>query len=228
MERSLWIAGGTVRRLISPDAMKLLIARSGGIPGTINRLMEAVFNTGFARSDAMIGAKTVKAAMGPMALRPGASTGVVERLVQIAAAGWLVVGAAVFLYKALSDHVERPSPPVTRPIAMGLPPMVSTTPEPPRAAASADPLSAALVSALMKRGDQSLALGDIAAARQLFERAAGAGNAAAATALGKTYDPNFVAPGGKTDAATAVDWYRKAAALGDPRATDLLKRLGSR
>ena len=38
-----------------------------------------------------------------------------------------------------------------------------------------------------------LALGDISAARLLYERAAALGSAKAATALGKTYDPAFLA-----------------------------------
>ena len=78
----------------------------------------------------------------------------------------------------------------------------------------------------MKRGSESLGLGDIAAARLLFQRAAEGGNAQAATALGKTYDPKFVSAGSPPDAAQALEWYRKAVGLGDPQAADLLKRLG--
>ncbi len=84
------------------------------------------------------------------------------------------------------------------------------------------------MAALMKRGDESLGLGDIAAARMLYQRAAEAGNAAAATALGKTYDPNFVVPGGPSDPARAAEWYKKAITLGDRRAVDLLRHLAGR
>ncbi len=70
IERSLWIAGGTTRRLIAADAMRLLIARSGGVPGATNRLMEAVLTAGFARGDSMITAKTVAAVTGPTTPRP--------------------------------------------------------------------------------------------------------------------------------------------------------------
>lgn len=227
IERSLWIAGGTTRRLITQDAMKLLIARSGGVPRTINRFMEAAFTTGFARGDVTITAKTVAAAMGPIAARPGhrpdASSGVAGRLIQIAAAGLLAAGAAAFLYKGMNDHIDRPSTASPRPVT--LPALVAAPPEQPQAAASPETISPELVAALMKRGEQSLALGDIAAARLLFERATVAGDAAAATALGKTYDPNFVALGGKPDAAIAAAWYRKAIALGNPRAATLIQRL---
>jgi TPR repeat protein len=89
-----------------------------------------------------------------------------------------------------------------------------------------------LMAALMKRGEQSLSLGDIAAARLLFKRAADAGNARAAVAMGKTYDPDTLAAspaqGERPDPALAAEWYRKAAALGDPRAAELLQRLAAR
>jgi TPR repeat protein len=48
------------------------------------------------------------------------------------------------------------------------------------------------------------------------------GNAAAATALARTYDAAFIGQLGvvgiKPDAALAAAWYRKAAELGAPRA----------
>jgi TPR repeat protein len=68
-----------------------------------------------------------------------------------------------------------------------------------------------------------LALGDIVAARLLYERAATLGSAQAATAIGKTYDPGFLTTMGAAGTAAnpdlAANWYRKAARLGDPEAT---------
>ena len=52
---------------------------------------------------------------------------------------------------------------------------------------------------LMKRGNEALDLGDIASARLLFQRAAAGGNAAAAVAIGKTYDRNFTPSAGAQD-----------------------------
>ncbi len=78
---------------------------------------------------------------------------------------------------------------------------------------------------LMKRGNEALDLGDIASARLLFQRAAEGGNAAAAVAMGKTYDPNFTPSASAQDSARALEWYVKAVALGDPNAGDLLQRL---
>ena len=46
---------------------------------------------------------------------------------------------------------------------------------------------------LTKQGEQFAAAGDLVAARILFQRAADAGEATAAMALGATYDPNVLA-----------------------------------
>ncbi|HVY15090.1 MAG TPA: hypothetical protein VHB27_07675, partial [Rhodopila sp.] len=54
IERRLWTAGGTVRRLITPDALTLVLQQARGVPGTANRLMEAVLTAGFIRGDPMI------------------------------------------------------------------------------------------------------------------------------------------------------------------------------
>jgi TPR repeat protein len=82
---------------------------------------------------------------------------------------------------------------------------------------------------LLTRGDAMLALGDISAARLLYERAAALGSAGAAKALGNTYDAAFLASinakGIVADEAAAVAWYRKAAALGDTEAIRQLARL---
>jgi hypothetical protein len=226
IERSLWIAGGTTRRLITPDAMKLIISRSGGSPGVTNRLMEAVLTAGFARGDPMITAKTIAAVMGPTARRPrqraSEPSGTAARMVQIAATGLLVLGAAAFLYRGFSGQSNTTFAPP--PTSFG---SESRSAEQAPAVKPPETLPPELMAALMRRGDQSLSLGDVAAARLLYQRAAEAGNAAAAIALGKTYDPNFAAPSGKPDPTRAAEWYRRGAALGDRHAADLLKRLAS-
>jgi hypothetical protein len=243
IERSFWIAGGTTRRLIAPDAMKVIVTQTSGVPGTANRLMEAVLTAGFARGDPMITAKTVAAAMGPTASRPryraSQPSDVAGQLVQIAGIGLLALGASAFLYRGLSEQAGRgfsashkpvssavpPAPPVVT-TATQEPPVAAPDPEPPPVAKPAGALPPELVAALMKRGDQAFGFGDVAAARLLYQRAADAGNGPAATALGRTYDPVFAAPGGKPDAARASEWYQKAIMLGDPHAADLLMRLG--
>jgi TPR repeat protein len=102
---------------------------------------------------------------------------------------------------------------------------VPSAPTPPPAPRVSDEIMAVL----MKRGDQLLAIGDISAARLLYERAASDGSARAMTALGMTYDPNFLSRGNvggiRPDPAIAARWYAKAAALGDAEAASRIERL---
>jgi hypothetical protein len=89
-----------------------------------------------------------------------------------------------------------------------------------------------MIGLLLRRGDASLADGDIIAARLMYERAAGFGSATAATSAGKTYDIDFLlgagARGIQPDQTAAAAWFRKAAALGDPEAAALLARIEGR
>lgn len=75
-------------------------------------------------------------------------------------------------------------------------------------------------------------LGDISAARLLYQRAATAGSGQAAIAMGRTYDPAFLAStraqGIQGDRALAATWYRRALALGIAEAGDRLAELGIR
>ena len=106
--------------------------------------------------------------------------------------------------------------------------VVASTPAAPFAPA-ADPLQA---EALLARGDNLLATGDVAAARLFYQRAAELGSAAAATAVGQTYDPGVLellrVRGARGDVQTAAEWYRKAIAAGDRQAETRLKRLLAR
>jgi TPR repeat protein len=79
---------------------------------------------------------------------------------------------------------------------------------------------------LIRRGDEMVKLRDISAARLLYERAAAAGSKRAATAVGRTYDPEFLASIGvqgiRGSRIDADDWYRRAADLGEPEGRDRL------
>jgi hypothetical protein len=89
----------------------------------------------------------------------------------------------------------------------------------------------AAAAAFASRGDAMLAIKDISAARAFYEYAANAGSARAAVALAETYDPAYLnqlgALGPRPSPAMAVDWYRKAAALGDRGADARLRTLGA-
>ncbi len=80
--------------------------------------------------------------------------------------------------------------------------------------------------ALLKRAKGMLAVGDIASARLLLERAADAQEAEAALMLATTYDPQVLGTQDMRsitpDPAMARAWYQKAAKLGS---ADALRRL---
>jgi hypothetical protein len=117
-----------------------------------------------------------------------------------------------------------PAPPPAAPA------VATTTPPPPPAAGSAaspaNPLEAAK---LIARGENYLAQADIASAQLFFRLAADRGSGPAARAMAATVDPVALAarpiPGARANAAEAVQWYRRAVALGDGEAGVALARL---
>jgi TPR repeat protein len=82
---------------------------------------------------------------------------------------------------------------------------------------------------LMVHGHKMVEVGYLAGARAYFKRAAEAGSAAAALALGDTYDRVFIdsigAHGIKADLAQARTWYERARELGSEEAKAKLERL---
>jgi predicted double-glycine peptidase len=90
-------------------------------------------------------------------------------------------------------------------------------------------VSSVLLAEIIKQADVLIGRGDISAARLFYERAAQAGSGQAATAVGRTFDPNALARmgaiGTKPDPTTASLWYRQAIALGDSSAEPLLRAL---
>jgi TPR repeat protein len=83
----------------------------------------------------------------------------------------------------------------------------------------------------LKRGDDALALSDVAGARLIFEHLAAHGSATGAFKLAQTHDPQLLSrlPGGammRPDPEVAARWYAKAAAMGHAGARE--KIAGSR
>lgn len=80
------------------------------------------------------------------------------------------------------------------------------------------------IASLMGYGQKMMDVGYLAGARAYYQRAAEAGSAKAALAVGATYDPNvlgaLVIQGAKPDPKEAEKWYARAAGLGiaDPQA----------
>ncbi|MET0922005.1 MAG: hypothetical protein ABWY47_02610 [Xanthobacteraceae bacterium] len=86
---------------------------------------------------------------------------------------------------------------------------------------------------LIKQGEQFVATGDLVTARTVLQRAAQAGDATAAVALGATYDPTVltrlgVVGMGGADVEQARRWYQQAESLGSAEATKQLRVLAGR
>lgn len=83
-----------------------------------------------------------------------------------------------------------------------------------------------------EQGEQFAEVGDLVTARLLFQRAAEAGDATAATALGATYDPTVIEKIGvvgiSADVEKARFWYQKAWNLGSSDAKRRLDLLANR
>jgi hypothetical protein len=84
----------------------------------------------------------------------------------------------------------------------------------------------------VKRAQQLIVAGKILPARLMLKKAVEMGNAAAALALGTTYDPIELESLGVTNSAPniamAMAWYQKAKELGATNAADMLERLRGR
>ena len=128
-----------------------------------------------------------------------------------------------------------PEPPVTT-AALPAVPAVTAPPSPPpqqrhEVAAPRPPKlpSGIPEAALMKRGDDLFAQGDLAGARLYYEMLAATGNAKAAFALGRTHDPlvheRLHVRGLPPDPEQAASWYRRAVAAGRGAAAQPLYKL---
>lgn len=81
---------------------------------------------------------------------------------------------------------------------------------------------------LVMRGDFAFAVGNVAAARELYQLGADAGDAKAALHLAETFDERFLTTinqQSQADPARAVHWYRRASELGSEFASFLLNRI---
>jgi hypothetical protein len=85
---------------------------------------------------------------------------------------------------------------------------------------------------LIKQGEQFASTGDLVTARLVFQRAAEAGDATAALAMGASYDPILLAKLGFrgiiADVGKARSWYEKAKEFGSSEAPRRLELLASR
>jgi hypothetical protein len=139
--------------------------------------------------------------------------------------------AGLLLQHGLSEANASPAPAEAMPAPAPAPQLTTVLLN--NDAAEAPPVSLSLASdeiaMLLKRGKDAFSTGDLAAARLLLRRAAEAGSAEAALALGATFDPLVIrrlgAIGAAPDAAQARQWYQKAVVLGSTTASQPLAQL---
>lgn len=85
---------------------------------------------------------------------------------------------------------------------------------------------------LFEKGEARLGNGDVIGARMFFKKAADAGDAQAANAMGATYDPDLFntlqVRGMRPDVELARQWYMRAMDLGSKDSIERLERLKSR
>jgi hypothetical protein len=131
-------------------------------------------------------------------------------------------------------RVEPPAPPPVARVEPTPPPAASRPPAPSAPTPLVRPqasLNSAAVDRLILRGDEILRTGDPVAARLYYELAANNGSAAAATAVGRTWDPvehqRLGIQGTIASAPRALEWYRKGAAAGDANAERHLSALNA-
>ena len=128
-----------------------------------------------------------------------------------------------------AQRVERAPPPPAQSVERAAPPQVAERAPQPVPTRTLDP---AEVDVLVKQGQQFVAAGDFVTARLVFQRAAEAGNAAAALALGASYDPVVLSRlgvrGVDADVGKARTWYQKAKEFGAPDADRRLSTLANR
>ena len=135
---------------------------------------------------------------------------------------------------AIAPATVAPVPASPAQVAAASPPLSATaqrsgaTRPAPIAVVKPAPLPPAIVGLLLRRGEEQLAIGDVSAARLLFERAAESGNAQGAFRLARTYDSTFLPAAEAPLLANRNEarvWYGRAASLGDREAAARLRDL---
>lgn len=120
------------------------------------------------------------------------------------------------------------APPATMPTAAAAPTFPEAR-EPAPAMSKSPPANEAM---LMTRANESFKKGDVSGARVIFEYLAMQGSAAAAMAMGESYDPQVLSKllvkGLDPDAKKARQWYEKAEKLGNSEARNRLNALAAR
>lgn len=152
-----------------------------------------------------------------------------------AATGWppppRQPGGGSFAVQSAAPAGGWPSPPQQPGDSLAVQRPAPPPPAPAVAETGKSTLGADEIAVLLNRGKAFLNEGDVVSARLVLRRAADAGSAEAALALGASYDPLVIkqtgAVGVQVDAEQARQWYQKAAALGSNVASRQLANLAN-
>jgi hypothetical protein len=215
------------RQAFANEALVLGISLDGGTGGEIAVLSGLVAGTRisaggpFGANGWRLPARDLTQAL---AYPPKDFVGVMEAAVDVRTGNDALVDSRPIRLAWLS---KQPAPPAREPR------VEHEDPVQPAATPAIPALDAEEIATLMRRGQEFLRTGDIAAARLVFRRAANAGHAQAALTLGATFDPMVLADlgvlGFPPDLAQARSWYDKAARLGSAEALrriEVLARAG--
>jgi hypothetical protein len=138
----------------------------------------------------------------------------------------LVIQPAVAPPAAEKEVKAAPAPPAAEKEVKAVPPALPSRPQGP----VMTPVEREAAEKLVVRGERDLQQGNVAQARQFFQRAAQAGLARGALLLAYTYDPRELARIGavgiQPNPAEARKWYLRAQELGAPEAAERLSSLG--
>ncbi|MBX9591570.1 MAG: hypothetical protein K2X43_19950 [Hyphomonadaceae bacterium] len=157
---------------------------------------------------------------------PASVSGKSELLISLVAEdGKLLAEARVSLVVQPLAPADASSPPAAGDKMDGAPPVVPRAQGP-----TLTPEERANAEKFVARGERDLEQGNIAQARQFFQRAAQIGLARGALMLAATYDPRELsrmrAVGVQPNVAEARKWYMRAVELGAPEAAQKLATLG--
>ena len=167
---------------------------------------------------------------------PAGLSGRSELIVTLVAVDGTVLaeGTSALLIESVAEPAPSENPPDPKHAGALIPPIPVPADRPDRNSAPKPPELAAdeiaRAEKLLALGERYLAQGNIAGARQFFQRAANAGLAQGALRLAGTYDPaeleRLQVRGVAPDRAEARKWYERAKELGAPEAEERLARLG--
>ena len=167
---------------------------------------------------------------------PAGLSGRSELIVTLVAVDGTVLaeGTSALLIESVAEPAPSENPPDPKHAGALIPPIPVPADRPDRNSAPKPPELAAdeiaRAEKLLALGERYLAQGNIAGARQFFQRAANAGLAQGALRLAGTYDPaeleRLQVRGVAPDRAEARKWYERAKQLGAPEAEERLARLG--